>query len=75
MIRADILDPVTGIVIDGCNGADVEGYCPRQADDGRLPCAGHLLDAHADEVKWHLTMDVPSRATKCPVRGFTAPSR
>ena len=74
MIRADIIDPVTGLVIDSCTGADDEGYCPRQEDDGHLPCAGHLLDAHADKVNWHLAMDVPPRATKCPVRCFSVAS-
>jgi len=74
MIRADIVEPITGLVVDTCTGADSEGYCPRQEDNGPLPCSGLLLDAHADEVQWHLRIDVPEQAHKCPVRGFTCPS-
>jgi hypothetical protein len=74
MVRADILDPVTGIVIDTCSGADDEGYCPRQAADGALPCGGSSLEAEAVAVAWRLRLDVPQQARKCPLRGFSCPS-
>ena len=74
MIRANILDPVTDIVLETCFGADDEGYCPRQDARGRIPCAGQVLEAQAPEVGFYLRIPVADHATKCPIRCFSVPS-
>ena len=74
MIRADIIDPHTGLVVSSCTGADHEGYCPSMAADGSIPCAGMVLQAEAPEVGWSLRIPVPEGAHKCPVRCFSVAS-
>jgi hypothetical protein len=74
MVRAEILDPPTLVVLDSCSGADSDGMCPRPGPDGRPRCAGTLLEAVDESVEWALQMYVGSNATKCPLRGFVVES-
>ena len=32
-----------GAEVDSCHGPNREGGCPRQLDDGTVPCSGHVL--------------------------------
>ena len=75
MVKADVVEPRTGLVVYTCGGSDAEGGCPRVDESGQLPCAGLVLHAEARAVDWALQIPVPWSAQRCPLRGFAVASR
>ena len=44
-----------GRVLGTCNGPDAGGNCSRTADDGTVPCAGHVLRTESSgRAGWEL---------------------
>jgi len=70
LVRASILDLQREDVVAVCQGADEHGECPKAHPGDVVPCAGHLMIAEADSVKWRLALEVGHFATSCPLRGF-----
>ena len=59
----DIIDPVTGAVVDFCEGPTALGSCPR-VGEGVVPCAARLIrPPDADPKIWPLW--VPPMARHC----------
>lgn len=68
MISVRILDGTE--VVDSCTGPGPDGVCPREDENGRVACAGKVLDASVTEARWAVRLPVGEAATKCPLRGF-----
>lgn len=67
-----IVDPASGEVLDRCVGPLPDGRCPRAADDGRVPCAGHALAPQAGTgfEGWKLDI-VDADLDECPIAVLT----
>jgi hypothetical protein len=66
LARTTILDE-DGRVLDTCSGPDQSGRCPKTADDGTLPCAGHILHTQSTgRAGWELR--VHPMAIDCPLQ-------
>jgi hypothetical protein len=59
-----------GNVVDECTGPRADGVCPRDDEQGRVACAGRVLDASVSEARWAVRLPVGDAAKRCPLRGF-----
>jgi hypothetical protein len=64
--RIQILDPVSGSVVGGCDGPTATGRCPRPRRDRVVACAGGLIaPRNADPRYWPRW--VPAGLRQCPL--------
>jgi hypothetical protein len=63
--RVDILDAVTGDVVEHCYGPMAGGRCPYPGTDGIVPCHGHrVAPLAAGPEFWKVW--VPPATQHCP---------
>lgn len=64
--RVDIVDPVTGEVVDRCTGPTTGGSCPRATPGGPVLCSGHrIVPLGGGPESWQRW--VSSSARRCPL--------
>jgi hypothetical protein len=64
--RVDIVDPLSGDIVDHCYGPTFSGQCPRLNQSGIPPCSGHrIAPLGAGPESW--LRWVPPTTRHCPL--------